>query len=152
MLLDRCVKYSPSLFSLFQGLSMKTYRRVYFSLCLFLAISGILRTQWKLNPRKKIPDIRYYLPSPGDMWYILRRPQSCVPKEICHMWTHSLLNYLPSPVDMWYILTRPQSCVPKEICHMWTHSQQDDTGRRLILYHLQGNTTMWGSAGKLSYL
>ena len=43
------------LFSLFQGLSMKTYRRVYFSLCLFLAISGRPRTQRKLNPRKKFP-------------------------------------------------------------------------------------------------
>ena len=34
---------------------MKTYSRVYFSLCLFLAISGRSRTQWKLNPREKFP-------------------------------------------------------------------------------------------------
>ena len=42
------------LFSLFQGLSITTYRRVYFSLCLFFAISG-RRTQRKFKPRKKIP-------------------------------------------------------------------------------------------------
>ena len=43
------------LFSAFQGLSMKTYSycSVYFSLCLILAISGRLRTQRKLNSRKK---------------------------------------------------------------------------------------------------
>ena len=34
---------------------MKTYRKVYFSLCLFLAISGRLRTQRELNPRVKFP-------------------------------------------------------------------------------------------------
>ena len=34
---------------------MKTYCRVYFSLCLFLAISGRSRTQRKLNPREKFP-------------------------------------------------------------------------------------------------
>ena len=34
---------------------MKTYSRVYFSLCLFLAISGRSRTQQKLNPREKLP-------------------------------------------------------------------------------------------------
>ena len=45
------------LFSLFQGLSMKTYGRVYFSLCLFFAISERSGTQPKLNPREKIPDI-----------------------------------------------------------------------------------------------
>ena len=43
------------LFSLFQGLSMKKYSRVYFSLCLFSAILGRSRTQRKLNPRKKFP-------------------------------------------------------------------------------------------------
>ena len=34
---------------------MKTYSRVYFSLCLFLAISDRSRTQWKLNPLEKFP-------------------------------------------------------------------------------------------------
>ena len=34
---------------------MKTYSRVYFSLCLFLAISERSRTQRKLNPREKFP-------------------------------------------------------------------------------------------------
>ena len=34
---------------------MKTYSRVYFSLCLFLAISGRSRTQRKLNPRENFP-------------------------------------------------------------------------------------------------
>ena len=41
------------LFSLFQGLSMKMYNRVYFSLCLFLAVSGRSLTQRKLNPCEK---------------------------------------------------------------------------------------------------
>ena len=43
------------LYSLFPGLSVKTLSRVYFSLCLFLAISGISQTQQKLNPREKFP-------------------------------------------------------------------------------------------------
>ena len=43
------------LFSLFKGFSMETYSRVYFSLCLFLAISGRLQPR----PTRKIPDIRY---------------------------------------------------------------------------------------------
>ena len=43
------------LFSLFQGLSVKTYSRVYFSLCLFLTMSGRSRTQRKLNSREKFP-------------------------------------------------------------------------------------------------
>ena len=47
------------LFSLFQVFSMKTYSRVYFSLRLFLEISERSRTQQKLNPREKNPDIRY---------------------------------------------------------------------------------------------
>ena len=34
---------------------MKTYSRVYFSLCLFLAILRRSRTQRKLNPREKFP-------------------------------------------------------------------------------------------------
>ena len=34
---------------------MKTYSRVYFSLCLFLAISRRSRTPRKFNPREKIP-------------------------------------------------------------------------------------------------
>ena len=34
---------------------MQTYSMVYFSLCLFLAISGRLRTQQKLNLREKFP-------------------------------------------------------------------------------------------------
>ena len=41
------------LFSLFQGLSMKTYSRVYFSLCLFLANSGRSRTQRKIKSHTK---------------------------------------------------------------------------------------------------
>ena len=50
------------LFSLFQGLSMKRYCRVYFSLCLFLAILERSRTRWKLHvykPTRKFPDIWY---------------------------------------------------------------------------------------------
>ena len=43
------------LFSLFQGESIKTYSRVNFSLCLFLAISGRSRTKRILNPREKFP-------------------------------------------------------------------------------------------------
>ena len=34
---------------------MKMYSRVYFLLCLFLAITGRSRTQRKLNPREKFP-------------------------------------------------------------------------------------------------
>ena len=34
---------------------MKMYRRVNFSLCLFLATSGRSRTQRKLSPRKEFP-------------------------------------------------------------------------------------------------
>ena len=43
------------LFSLFEVFSMENYHRVYFSLCLFLAISGRSRTQRKLHPREKFP-------------------------------------------------------------------------------------------------
>ena len=43
------------LFPRFQGISMKTYSRVYISLCLFLAIFGRSRTQRKLNPRESFP-------------------------------------------------------------------------------------------------
>ena len=46
------LNFHQVLFSLFQLLSMKMYSRVYFSLCLFLAISGRSRTQRKLNPRE----------------------------------------------------------------------------------------------------
>ena len=46
------------LFSPFQGLLIKTYCRVYFSLCLFLAISGRSELNWKFNHTTKIPDIR----------------------------------------------------------------------------------------------
>ena len=53
MTLGRCVKFNWVLILLFQGLSMKTYNRVYFSLSLFLAISGRSRTQRKLNPHEK---------------------------------------------------------------------------------------------------
>ena len=53
--LDGVLIFHWVLFSLFQGLSVKTYSRVYFSLCLFLAISRRSRTQQKLNPREKFP-------------------------------------------------------------------------------------------------
>ena len=43
------------LFLLFQGLLMKTYSRVYFSLCLILVILVRSRTQRKLNPRENFP-------------------------------------------------------------------------------------------------
>ena len=52
--LGRRVKFSV-VFSLFQGLAMKMYSRVYFSLWKYLAISGRSQTQLKLNPRKKLP-------------------------------------------------------------------------------------------------
>ena len=51
--LEGVLNFHWVIFSLFQGLSMKTYSRVYFSLCLFFAISRRLRTQRKLNPREK---------------------------------------------------------------------------------------------------
>ena len=53
--LEGVLNFHRVIFSLFQGLSMKRYSRVYFSLCLFLAISGRSRTQRKLNPREKFP-------------------------------------------------------------------------------------------------
>ena len=46
--------------SLFQGLSMKTKSRVYFLLCLFWGFQGgTSRTQQKIKPTRKIPNIRY---------------------------------------------------------------------------------------------
>ena len=53
--LEGVLNFHWVLFSLFQGLSMKTYSRVYFSVCLFFAISWRSRTQRKLNPREKFP-------------------------------------------------------------------------------------------------
>ena len=53
--LEGVLNFHRVLFSLFQGLSVMTYSRVYFSLCLFLAISGRSRTQRKLNPRENFP-------------------------------------------------------------------------------------------------
>ena len=53
--LEGVLNFHWVLFSLFQGLSMKTHSRVYFSLCLFLAVTGRSRTQRKLNPREKFP-------------------------------------------------------------------------------------------------
>ena len=53
--LEGVFNFHRVLFSLFQGLSMETYSRVYFSVCLFLAISGRLRTKQKLNPCEKFP-------------------------------------------------------------------------------------------------
>ena len=43
------------IFSLFKGLSMETYSRVYFSPCLFLTISDRSWSQGKLNPCGKFP-------------------------------------------------------------------------------------------------
>ena len=51
--LQSVLNYHRVVFSLFQGLSMKTCSRVYFSLCLFLRISGRSQTQRKLSPREK---------------------------------------------------------------------------------------------------
>ena len=49
------------LFSLFEGIFVDyIYGRVYFSLCLILAISGRSRTQWNLNPRKNFPIYSMY--------------------------------------------------------------------------------------------
>ena len=53
--LEKVRNFHRVLFWLFQGLSMKTYSRVYFSLCLTLVISERSRTQQKLNPREKFP-------------------------------------------------------------------------------------------------
>ena len=53
--LEGVLNFHWVLFSLLKGLSMKTYSRVYFLLCLFLAITGRSRTQRKLNPREKFP-------------------------------------------------------------------------------------------------
>ena len=43
------------LFSLFHGLSMKTYSKVYFSLCLFFCDFKKVANSAKINPRKKFP-------------------------------------------------------------------------------------------------
>ena len=53
MLVEGVFKFHWVQFSLFQILSIKTYSRVNFSLCLFLAISGRSRIQRKLNSREK---------------------------------------------------------------------------------------------------
>ena len=53
--LEVVLNFHRVLFSLFQRLSMMKYSRVYFSRCLFLAISGRSRTQRKLSPRGKFP-------------------------------------------------------------------------------------------------
>ena len=53
--LEGVLNFHRVLFSLFQGLLMKTYNRVYFSLRLFFAISVRSWTQRKLNPREKFP-------------------------------------------------------------------------------------------------
>ena len=53
--LEGVLNFHWVLFSLFQRLSMKTYSRVFYSLCLFLASFRRSRTQRKLNPREKFP-------------------------------------------------------------------------------------------------
>ena len=53
--LEDVLNFHWVIFSLFQGLSVKTYSRVNISLCLFLAITGRSRTQRKLNSREKFP-------------------------------------------------------------------------------------------------
>ena len=54
--LEGVLNFHWVLFSLYQGLPMKTYSRVYFLLCLFLAISGRSRSKQKLNTREKHTD------------------------------------------------------------------------------------------------
>ena len=54
--LEGVLNFYRVIFSLFQGLSMKTHSRIYFSLCLFLAIS---RRSGTTLTRKK-PDIPMY--------------------------------------------------------------------------------------------
>ena len=53
--LEGMLNFHWILFLLFQGFPMATYSRIYFSLCLFLKISGKSWTQRKLNPREKFP-------------------------------------------------------------------------------------------------
>ena len=53
--LEGVLNFQWVLFSLFQGISRKTYSRVYISLCLSLAISGRSRTRRKLYPRENFP-------------------------------------------------------------------------------------------------
>ena len=64
--LEGVLNFHRFLFLLFQGLSINKYSRVYFSLCLFLAISGRSQTQRKLNPCQKFPiyGIVCYKPPP----------------------------------------------------------------------------------------
>ena len=67
------------LFSLFQELSMKTYSRVYFSLCLFSVISRRSRIQRKLNSRKKS---RYTVVILVSIIYISERTISPFPSDL----------------------------------------------------------------------
>ena len=61
-----CKIFTESYFLLFQGLSMKKYRRVNISLRLFLSISERSRIQQKLNPREKFP-IQWWFINPNQI-------------------------------------------------------------------------------------
>ena len=87
---------------------MKTYSRVYFSLCLFSAISGKLRTQRKLNPHKNFP---IYGSDPCSLLYFWK-------------------NNIPLPIRSEYIETITRNSYPNVLLKepyfpsnlIWMHS------------------------------
>ena len=85
------------LFSLFQGLSVKTYSRVYFSLCLLLAISGRSRTQRKLNPRENFP----IYGTTNQPWSIVKLTYICPNGREVHQ-----SFYAHKEVEMWKKILR----------------------------------------------
>ena len=56
--LEGVLNFHWVIFSLFQGLSMKTYSRVYFC-CVYFGEYREIANSAKIKPTRKIPDIRY---------------------------------------------------------------------------------------------
>ena len=108
--LEGVLNFHQVLFSLFQGLSMKTYSRVHFSLCLILAISGRSRTQRKLNPHEKFPIY-------GSQRCIITRTIFAYDFHFCDL-ISSWLTYLPSLIKM--CLTVQKTCHKVEMWQAYT--------------------------------
>ena len=58
--LEGVLNFHRVIFSLFQGLSMKTYSRVYFFAVSIFGDFGEVANSAKIKPARKIPDILYY--------------------------------------------------------------------------------------------
>ena len=83
---------------------LKTYSRVYFSLCLFLAISGRSRSQRKLKPRKKfriygIVEIFSFSICPsGEIILML------VFQKFCQIWKGHIVLHIIKPIGLFTFL------------------------------------------------